>query len=190
MRERVTNRQKIYALAAQTHGIITTKAATEIGVPAVELRKLTQRGALEHLSYGVYRVPFMNLSSESNAVEAIKSVDEDAVLIGESVLSLLDIGVFNPRKYEVSTSRRSRRSVSRNIAVRSNSAIKLSEVTEYGGVRCETVFSALNRISSSAISSRLIDAANTAKARGLLSQDEYRELSKNIRNRDTLARIA
>ncbi len=54
---RMTYRRTVFEHALDNHGLVTTAAARSIGVPTVELAKLARRGALEHVSYGVYRHP-------------------------------------------------------------------------------------------------------------------------------------
>lgn len=44
----MTYREDLRWRAFDTHGVITTDDAASLGVPAVELRKLARRGALEH----------------------------------------------------------------------------------------------------------------------------------------------
>ena len=50
----MTYRHDLWEIAAEYHGIVTTRQAEDAGVPAVEVRKLAARGALERLGYGVY----------------------------------------------------------------------------------------------------------------------------------------
>ncbi len=39
---------RILEIAGDQHGYITTRQATDAGIPPVELRKLAQRGRLDH----------------------------------------------------------------------------------------------------------------------------------------------
>jgi predicted transcriptional regulator of viral defense system len=53
---RQTYRRRLHERALDQYGYVTTRNANELGVPAVELRKLHQRGGLEHVGHGLYRV--------------------------------------------------------------------------------------------------------------------------------------
>ena len=52
-----TYRDRVRQIALGAYGYVTTRQAAEVGVPAVELRKLAARGALVNVAYGLYRVP-------------------------------------------------------------------------------------------------------------------------------------
>mgnify|MGYP000390844030 CR=1 FL=1 len=173
MSKRVTNRHKAYDLAANNFGVVTTSMAQDVGIPPVELRKLVQRGALDRIGRGVYRVPFMPVSKHSDIIETLKIVGEDAYLVGTSVLSFLDIGVFNPRKFQVSTPRRIRKALPPHVEVEYASR---KPVREYEGVPCESVYSALSSVLGCTMSDRFSSALRQARERGLLDAREYRLL--------------
>jgi len=131
MTTRVTNRTKIYALANEMRGIITADMAREAGVPLVEMRKLVQRGALERVARNLYRVPFAPLDDATLALEAIHTVGPSAYISGQSVLALLDLGVFNPRQIEVSTTINPRRQIPRHINVKVLSPSQAGHLVTY-----------------------------------------------------------
>ena len=49
----MTNLEKIYDIAVDNHYLVTSKQAKKIGVPNIELVKLSHRGKLERITYGV-----------------------------------------------------------------------------------------------------------------------------------------
>lgn len=56
----MTYREQLREIALDQYGSVTTADAAGDGIPAVELRKLASRGALERVGVGVYhhhRVP-------------------------------------------------------------------------------------------------------------------------------------
>lgn len=48
-------RDIVREIALDQYGFVTTRDASEAGVPAVELPKLAARGGLENVAYGLYR---------------------------------------------------------------------------------------------------------------------------------------
>jgi predicted transcriptional regulator of viral defense system len=50
-----TYRRRLFRRALDQYGFVTTQDAADLGVPAVELRKLAGTGGIEHISYGLYR---------------------------------------------------------------------------------------------------------------------------------------
>lgn len=57
MASEVKYRDIVRKIALDHYGYVTTRGAVEAGVPAVELPKLAARQGLEHVAYGLYRVP-------------------------------------------------------------------------------------------------------------------------------------
>lgn len=141
---RTSNFKKLAEIAALNLGVVTLEQARNAGVPSVEVHKLAKRGSLERVGTGVYRAGFFPRNEFSDAHESVLAVNADAWLAGESVLSLLNIGNFNPRKRLVKTTKRfQRKPPSATLVKVVNSP---QETTVYGGVRCEPVFLALQSV--------------------------------------------
>lgn len=82
---RRTYRQLVTDIALDNRGFVTTSLAAAVGVPAIELPKLAARGGLEHVAYGLYRVPIIPRDSLTPYAEALFRAGEGALLAAESV---------------------------------------------------------------------------------------------------------
>ena len=89
-------RDLVHEIALDNHGYVTTRAAVEAGVPAVELPKLAARGGMENVAYGLYRVSTVPRSEIDQFAEALLRAGEGAYLYGESVLALLGLADVTP----------------------------------------------------------------------------------------------
>lgn len=176
----LSNRAKLYEIAADTKGIITLATAEEVGVPAVEVRKLAHRGALKRIGQGVYIVPFFAHSQARDALEAVKVVNEDAFIRGESVLSMLNIGLANPRKIQVGTKKRIRRNVPNHIAIEQIPPRKEVEITYYQDVPCESLSSVFEGLIGKEIMSRLERSIQEAEDLRYLDASEAKRLLKKL----------
>ena len=178
MTKRQTNRDRLYALMSDNHGVITLESAAAAGVPAVEVRKLAARGALERVGRGVYLIPFAPVNKFQAAVAVLDSVAPDAYLVGRSVLSLLDIGLEMPFKYEVFVPRRTRRKLPSAVVL-----TKMQLGTEFeviNGVRCEPVFKILQQRVQFARPDRVERELDDALAGLYISSFEFDELHRQF----------
>ena len=92
---------RILEIAGDQHGYITTRQASEAGIPPVELRKLAQRGRLNHPAHGVYRVAAFPHRTNDDLMEAALWADGRGVISHESALALWDLADVNPRRIHV-----------------------------------------------------------------------------------------
>lgn len=176
----MTYREDLWEIAVEHHGVVTTWQAKEAGIPAVELRKLAARGALEHLGRGVYRhrqVPFTHYTSLMAAVERI---GPEAFLHGESVLAMFDLADVNPSAVQVAAPRRVRVKVPRTIAVTTRTDVA-NDVVNYEGVPATTVFRALIDSAPRLMSDRLTSAADQALGAGLIDSREHKSVKAVLR---------
>jgi predicted transcriptional regulator of viral defense system len=91
-------------------------------------------------------------------MEAVLRVGEDAVLAGDAVLALHDLGLANPRRIRVATPRRVRRRLPPFIKVEQR-AVRRAEQTTYEGIPAMTVAEAIRDCRGLLIPERLVDAA-------------------------------
>ena len=171
-------RQMVYELALDGHGFVTTSGAAEIGVPAVELRKLAQRGALTHVAYGVYRFDAIPADRFSEYAEAVLRVGEDAFLTHYAVLAMHELALVNPRAVRVGTTRRVRRDLPDwiKLVTRTDDV----DVTTYEGIRSTTVAAALRDCIGTVPRDRLRDALDEARRRGLVRRRDVADLANII----------
>jgi predicted transcriptional regulator of viral defense system len=175
----VKYRDIVREIALDHYGYVTTNDAVEAGVPAVELPKLAARGGLEHVAYGLYRVPDVPPTRYDQFAEALLRVGEGAYLHGESVLALFGLADVNPRRIKVAVRRRARPKLP--------AFVELTQVrgdvrtTYYEGLESQTVADALLECRGRIEAERLLAAAGQARAEGLLTTVEWRGLEKGIR---------
>ena len=92
---------RILEIAGDQHGYITTRQATDAGIPPVELRKLAQRGRLDHPAHGVYRVAAFPRRANDELMEATLWADGRGVISHESALALWGLADVNPGRVHV-----------------------------------------------------------------------------------------
>ncbi|SDW74969.1 Transcriptional regulator, AbiEi antitoxin, Type IV TA system [Arthrobacter sp. cf158] len=175
---RTTYRGVLREIAYDNHGYVTTADAVSAGVPAVELPKLTARGGLDHIGYGLYRLTDIPPTDDDQFAEATLRAGDDAYLRGESVLALLGLGDVNPTKITVGTSRRIRRAMPDYVKVTQTQTG--TKVTRYRGIRAQQLSEALLECRGQVPNTRLRDAAVKARAEGLLTTAEWNRVRKEL----------
>ena len=166
-----TNRRRLYDRALDRYGYVTTRDAEQLEVPTVELRKIAQRGGLEHVAYGLYRFEEVPRTGRDQYMEAVLRVGPDAYLTQDAVLALHDLGLVNPRHIRVGLPRRERSRLPPYIQV-IHQQLDPNDLTAYEGIPSATVARALLDCRPLAMGERLIDAARDAARRGLLTKNE------------------
>ena len=172
-------RDVVREIALDNYGYVTTKAAVDTGVPAIELPKLAARGGLENVSYGLYRVPDVPPTRFDQFAEALLRVGEGAYLHGESVLALFGLADVNPRRIKVAVPRR--------VRTRLPPFVELTQVPEgptttfYEGLASLSVADAILECRGRIETERLLDAAKQARKEGLLTTTEWRCVKKGLR---------
>ncbi len=179
MAMRETYRRRLYERALDQYGYVTTQDADDLGVPPVELRKLHQRGGLEHVGQGLYRFEDIPPTPKDEFMEAVLRVGEDAVLAGDAVLALYDLGLANPRRIRVATPRRVRRRLPPFIKVEQREVPK-AEKTTYEGIPAMTVAEAIRDCRGLLMPERLIDAVTEATQAGLIRKAEANRLVEEL----------
>jgi predicted transcriptional regulator of viral defense system len=144
-----TYRRRLHDQALDQYGYVTTRDAAELAVPAVELRKLAQRGGLDRLAYGLYRF--------------------------DAVLALHDLGLANPRRIRVGIPRRARPRLPASVEIVQRH-LEPVDLTTYEGIPSTTVARALLDCRDLIMIDRLIDAVEEAARRGLLTRRDARRV--------------
>lgn len=164
-------RQELRELAFESHGVVTLRDAASVGVPAVEVRKLASRGALTRLGHGVYRMEEAPADALTEFAAAVALVGGDAVLADESVLAAHDLAQVNLRRIQVATGGRVRRQLPPTIEVIART-VPADQRTDLDGLPAMTLPAAIRASRDRVRTSRLIDAARQADARGLIDHRE------------------
>lgn len=179
MAMRDTYRRQLHKRALDQYGYVTTQDADNLGVPAVELRKLHQRGGLERIGHGLYRFEDIPTTPRDEFMEAVLRVGEGAVLAGDAVLALHDLGLANPRRIRVATPRRVRRRLPASIKVEQRE-VPRTEQTTYEGIPAMTVAEAIRECRGLLMPERLVDAVTEAAQAGLIRTTEANRLFEEL----------
>ena len=167
----MTYREQVREIALDQYGLVSTADAAAADIPAVELRKLASRGALDRVGRGVYRDPSVPGTMRDQYAQAVLLVGSDAYLTGESVLALHDLALVNPTHVLVGTPHRVRTQLPPVVrAVRRE--LPPERVTAYEGIPSTTVFQAIDDCMATVVSERLRDAIAEAGHRGLITSRE------------------
>lgn len=176
---RETYRRRLHERALDQYGYVTTRDADDLGIPAVELRKLCQRGGLEHVGRGVYRFEDIPTTARGEFMEAVLRVGEEAVLAGEAVLALHDLGLAHPRRIHIATPHRVRRRLPSFIKVERREVSQAARTT-YEGIPATTVAEAIRDCRGLLMPERLIDALAAAVQAGLVRRTEADRLTEEL----------
>lgn len=182
----MTYRHDLWEIAAERHGIVTTGRAEDAGVPAVEVRKLAARGALERLGYGVYRHTGVPVDQWTELAAALAVAGEDAFLEGDTVLAMFGLALVNPPKIHVGTLRRRRAQPPRNTVVTSRPHMPEGDLTTYQGLRAVTVRRALLDGIDHLLGERVLEAVDEAQRRDLIDDLEATEIAGAVAGRDRM----
>jgi len=136
-------RHDLWEITAARNGVVTVADAEDVGVPAVEVRKLAARGALRSYGQGVYTHRDVPTTLFTEPTLAVALAGEGAFLHRESVLDLVGLGQFNPRRVRVGTHRRVRRVLPEWMELENRPDVPDSDLTEYRGIPATTVGRAL-----------------------------------------------
>ena len=174
----MTSYEKIYDRAADNYGYITTREASELGVPKSEMSALAKRNRLVHKGYGVYRLATHYQPSEYDGyAEAVLLGGEGAIVWGESVLAMHDLALVNPPVIEVATDRRVRRTLPAWVKLIRR---KGGTVEYYQGIPCQPLADAFRSCMGAVIGECLADGVRKAERNGGLRLGEAEKLLKEI----------
>lgn len=161
-------RRDLWEIAANQHGVVTVAAAEDAGVPAVEVRKLAARGALQRHGQGVYLHRGIPTSRFTQPALAVVLAGDGAFLHRDAVLGLLELGQFNPKQIQVATRRRVRRTLPEWMNLEQRSGIPEHAITTYEGIPATTVQQALNDMESRLPRERWLALLDQAARRELI----------------------
>lgn len=174
----MTYYDQIYEIAANNFYLISTRDAAEVGIPQVELAKLSHRGKLENIARGLYRLARYVPHPHDPYAIAVARVGDGAYLYGESVLAMLDLAPTNPSYICVATPARTRRKLPESIRLKKPSDDDV--VTAYEGISSQSVASAIRSARHTMMDERLRDAAEKAREQGYLLKAEHEKLTKEM----------
>ena len=176
---KMTNRQRLWEVAVDRFGYVTTQDAIDLGVPPHELPKLVEHGGLDHIAYGLYRFQQIPQTALDQYAEAAFRIGRDAYLTGETVLVLHNLIPLAPRRLSVGVDRRVRGKIPDWIDLR-RETITENEITTYEGIRAKKVTKAILECKSFLMGARLIEATRVAREQGLITKKEEREVLNEL----------
>ena len=170
-----TYRRRLAAHAADQYGYVTTRDASELEIPPVELPKLAATGGLTHVAYGLWRFDDQQRTGRDQFMEAVLRVGADAYLTHDAVLAFHELAQVNPRRIRIGTPHRARARVPDFVEV-VRQQIDPADLTVYEGVPSATVARALIDCRDMIMRDPLLDAVATAKRTGLLHTREVQRV--------------
>lgn len=175
-----STQQALYELAEDRYGFVTVEDAAQFGLPARRLAGLAQRGTLDHVSRGVYRLAAFPPSRFDEYFAAhLWPVGATGVISHESVLDLLDLCDVNPARIHVTvpSNHRIRRPVPAALELH-RFDIRDDEKMDYEAIPMTTVDRAVRDCRALGTGRHLLaDAVTNGRKHGWLSQSQAQELS-------------
>lgn len=168
-------RERLFDLAREQHGFVTTADARYLGIPPVELRKLAHRGKLVNVRRGLYQFPQLSGSMNESYLFATLNVGNDAYLVADAVLAFHDLAQVNPRAIRVGTKLRVRHLLPQQVIL-ADHVVPESQIEVRDGVRTTRVARAIIDCKGLVMKERLLDALTHAIDRGLVTSAEVREV--------------
>jgi predicted transcriptional regulator of viral defense system len=176
---------ELYEMAENQDGLLTSKEARSAGISDSVLVRLAQRGRLERVSRGVYRIahyPTDRFSQYREAVLWAKASQgpHTAVISHETALLLYGISDLNPVRVHITVpvKARFRRERPRWITIH-HAGLTPGEITEYEGIPITSVDRAIVDVLGS---TKRVDLARSAIAealkKGILTSSDAKELTK------------
>lgn len=172
--------EQLLAKAMDQHGFVTSRDAAVLGLPDTYLGTMKSRGAIEQVARGLYRFPQVPVTELTSYMEAVLWVGEDAVLSHDAVLSMHGLAEANPRVLRVTTPRRVRKHDPPLPVEIIRRELPADDRTSHEGIPSTTVARALRDCRGLIMRSRLIDAANEARAQGLVRRRELQSLLADL----------
>lgn len=173
-------RKALWDFALDNHGFVTTDDADQLGVPAVELRKIAARGGLSHAAYGVYRFDDAPPSPYDEYHEAVLRAGEGAHLTMDAVLAMHELALVNPRRIRVGLARRSKATLPDWVEV-VRQDVPVEDLTTYQRIPSATVARALIDCLGIVMRGRLLEALNDATRRGLVRRRDRAAVERAIK---------
>lgn len=168
------NFDKVYEAAADRYGLITVEDAARLGIHRKQLLFWEANGRLERCGRGVYRVKYHVPTPYDHYAEAVALVGRDAIIYGDGVLAMHNLGLVNPRQIKVAVGRRVRKTLPEWIRlVRKADGVR--EET-FEGIACQTVADAIRDCRGTVMRERLVDAIDEAERQGLVGLRECQAL--------------
>lgn len=174
---------KLAELASDQYGYVTQSDARELDIERSALVKMAHRGAIEHVSYGLYRVKLFPRTQFDPYMEAVLwPAGVRGVISHASALVLYELSNVNPSKIHmcVPSSHRPRRAIPREYEVHREN-LDPDEVSKYEGIPIVTAEKAIVQAHSAALGPELVgQAIDAAYSSGMLSKAAAARLRRSV----------
>ena len=174
----MTHFDEIYEIAADNYGIVTATQARESGVTTGEMRRWCSNEKLIHRGHGVYKIARWIPTPYDAFAEAVALVGDGSFLWGESVLSMHELALVDPQTIIVATPKRVRRRLP--AWLKTVPAPNDVEPIYYEGISSQRVADAIDACKGFVMTERLAEATEHARAKGLITSDEYKKLMEEL----------
>lgn len=170
-------------IAADQHGYVTTSQARTQSVTPNAIRMMANRGALERVSWGVYRVPTFPPSPFAPYMEAcLWPAGVMGTISHESALAIRELSDVNPAKVHLTVPKhfRVRREIPRHLVVH-NADLEDDELTSVEGVPTTTVRRTIEDCHRKHLGPALLrQAIEDGQRQGYVRRDDARELRELV----------
>ena len=174
-------------LAAANEGLVATRSAAEVGISRRTLAGMVERGRLERVSRGVYRLVHSNHDLLSPYREAILWAQSHrgprVALSHETALAVLGLTDANPSTIQLTVPphARLRRSAPARIAIH-RAILDSSDVIEHEGLPVTSVPRTVLDLARSGNLRFAADAVVQARREGFITEIQSRQLIKELKN--------
>ncbi len=169
--------------AAEKFGLVTLDDAKQVGYQPKTIVTLAERGQLERVSRGVYRVPFLpGGEMQAYLAAALWPQGANGVLTHETALDLWDVSDVNPAKIHVTVphAHRPQREVPRTYVIHRED-VDPADVAAIEGVPVVRLARAIRQCAQAHLGRDLLEqAVRHGRGRGLLSTDEHDQLVREL----------
>jgi predicted transcriptional regulator of viral defense system len=164
-------RDRLWDVALDQHGYVTSDDARELGINVVELGKLSSRGQIERVGYGIYRFDKLPVTPFDPYILAVLWAGGRGVLSHETAIELYDFADINPDRIHltVPVGYRPRRRDGDLYTVH-HQDLALSQLRRHEGIPIVKPIVAIDQVIGTNVASYLVrQAIDTAHARGQVS---------------------
>ena len=178
---------ELLPLAEQNDGLVTAAQARALGITDSVLARLTQRGKLERVARGVYRIPYFPADPLSQYREAVfwaraSHGPEQVALSHETALRVYGISDVNPARVHLTVPKHARlRRQKLKWVVIHRSDLTPSDVTTHEGLPVTTVAkSVMDLMEKTGRLGLARQAIKDARKEGYISAAELQRLTRRL----------
>jgi predicted transcriptional regulator of viral defense system len=176
---------KLWDVALDHYGYVTTEDARRLGINVVELGKLAYRKQLGRVAYGIYRFEQLPVSQFDPYMLATLWAGGRGVLSHDTAMELYELSDINPDKIHLTVpdGYRPRRQGGEFYEVHHEN-LNESQIRRHEGIPIVTVPIAIDQAIRTGVPTHLVrQALTTARERGAITKAEHRDLMRRLEAR-------